>query len=95
MIYRAIVADSRDPAGKGRLRVLIPSLSGSAISDWIWPVVASGYVVVPESGDQVWVTFENGDSDVPVWLGQTKPDATVQSLLNRIEYLEQALQVPQ
>lgn len=72
MIYRAIVADSRDSSNNGRVRVMIPALSGSAVSDWIWPVISAGILAVPEAGDQVWVAFENGDRDVPVWLGATK-----------------------
>lgn len=77
MIYRAIVADSRDPAGKNRLRVMVPALSGQAISDWIWPVVRQG--VLPSAGEQVWILFENGDQDFPVWLG-TKSVLTTSDL---------------
>lgn len=76
MIYRAIVADNRDPADAGRLRVMIPALSGPAISDWVWPLVASGYAYIPAAGDQVWISFENGDKDFPVWLGTTQQSET-------------------
>lgn len=71
MIYRAIVADNRDPAQQGRLKVMIPATSGSSISDWIWPILSSWSLDLPNAGDQVWVAFENGDRDVPVWLGST------------------------
>jgi hypothetical protein len=72
VIYRAIVADNRDPAERGRIKVMIPSITGTAISEWVWPVVTGGYLFIPEPGEQVWVMFENGDQDVPVWLGKTK-----------------------
>jgi len=51
---------------------MIPAMSGNAITDWIWPIVSSGYIVVPDAGEQVWVTYENGDKDFPVWMGMTK-----------------------
>jgi phage baseplate assembly protein gpV len=74
VIYRAIVADVRDPAERGRIKVMIPSITGEAVSEWIWPVVPAGYWVLPEPAEQVWVMFENGDQDAPVWLGKTKQE---------------------
>lgn len=90
MIYRAIVADVRDPSDRGRIKVMIPALTGQSISEWIWPIVPNGYLVLPTPGDQVWVLFENGDRDVPVWIGgaHPKPEADV---LNRLADLEQRL----
>lgn len=72
MIYRAIVADNRDPNARGRLKVMIPAMSGNAITDWIWPVVSGGYLTLPAAGEQVWISYENGDKDFPLWLGMTK-----------------------
>lgn len=88
MIYRAVVRDSRDPSGKGRIKVSIPSQTGSAAGDWIWPVVSSGYIVTPKAGDQVWVVYENGDNEMPVWLGATKTTPTYDNLINRVKAIE-------
>ena len=68
MLDRAVVHDNRDPQGRGRLRVRIPNKTGTGVTGWIWPVVGSGYLVLPSPGDQVWVTYESGDEDFPVWL---------------------------
>lgn len=89
MICRAIVSSSKDPSNKGRIKVTIPSQSGSSISDWIWPCISGGYFVKPRAGDQVWVVFENGDTDTPVWLGATKEDPAYDDLLARIADLEE------
>lgn len=69
---------------------MIPALSGSAVGDWIWPVVSAGYLVTPSPGDQVWVAFENDDKDMPVWLGATR-SASEYDLLARIVALEEAV----
>lgn len=90
MIYRAIVADNRDPAQQGRLKVMIPALSGSAISDWIWPVIPVEPESAPDAGGQVWVMFENGDQDVPVWIGVP---STPSGLTDRLAVLEDILGV--
>lgn len=88
MIYRAIVRDSRDPSGKGRIKVSIPSQTGAGASDWIWPVLGAGYIVVPKAGDQVWVAYENGDNEVPVWLGATKTSANYANIVTRLKAVE-------
>lgn len=100
MIYRAIVVDNRDPRKAGRIKVRIPHLGGAGVTDWIWPVIASGFWVIPDPGDQVWVSFEAGDEEMPVWLGGIKPDVQytdpntginlkdVRNLLYRLIHLE-------
>jgi hypothetical protein len=70
MLERAVVHDNRDPKRLGRLRLQIPTKTGQGVTDWCWPVVASGFLVMPKPGEQVWVTYESGDSDYPVWLGK-------------------------
>lgn len=95
-VYRAIVRDNRDPGSLGRLKVSIPAISGDSPTDWIWPVVSGGYIVKPDPGDQVWVLFEAGDEDNPVWLGMTKVTKTgvndltkgYATLIQRVEALE-------
>lgn len=98
MIYRALVRDSRDPAKKGRIKVSIPQVLGDEVTDWIWPVINSGFLVIPKSGEQVWVAFEGGDRERPTWLGKTAvtgayktdggPVGRLDVLLDRIQKLE-------
>lgn len=95
-LYRALVTDSRDPENLGRVKVSIPAVTGDRPSEWIYPVVNSGYVVKPTAGDQVWVMFEAGDAENPVWLGKTKVTKTgitkqnkgYATLLDRLEQAE-------
>ena len=94
-LYRAFVTDSRDPDGIGRIKVTIPAITGDSPSDWIYPVINCGYIVKPTSGDQVWVLFEAGDTENPVWIGKTKVTKTGITDLTKgyatlIQRLEQA-----
>jgi hypothetical protein len=101
MLDRAVVYDTRDPLQRGRLRVRIPTKTGQHITGWIWPVVTSGYLVLPNPGDQVWVSYESGDEDFPVWLGKiqvtkaykqgTSNLGDLSALLKRVADLEKAV----
>jgi hypothetical protein len=69
-IYRAKVVDNVDPLMKRRLRVLIPEVRGD---DGVWAMAclpAGDRDAVPSVDDAVWVAFESGDPDQPVWLGR-------------------------
>jgi len=74
-IYRAQVVDNKDPENIGRVKVIIPSLSGTQVQLWARPVSAFGYSttcgshVVPDVGCYVYVMFENGDVRFPVYMG--------------------------
>lgn len=49
--YRAVVADSNDPKGLGRLRLRVPQVSGENITDWAWPVLGGVSQVKPVYGE--------------------------------------------
>jgi hypothetical protein len=72
--YRGTVVINIDPMGQGRLMVSVPDVLGLFLSSWALPCVpftgiASGFYVVPLIGSRVWVEFEQGDPDFPVWVG--------------------------
>jgi hypothetical protein len=67
--YRATVVDNNDPQGLGRIRVKCPKALGSAISSWAMSCFPPGFFSIPEVGELVFVEFEEGDIDMPVWTG--------------------------
>lgn len=69
-IYRAVVVDATDPTGAGRLLVQLPGITGAA-SMWAMPCYppAALPTAVPQAVSTVWVLFEEGDLERPVWLG--------------------------
>ncbi|MEU0519429.1 phage baseplate assembly protein V [Streptosporangium sp. NPDC006007] len=72
--YRGSVLENHDPLGRGRLLVSVPDVLGLLPSSWAMPCVPlaglqMGVFAVPPPGAGVWVEFEQGNPDHPVWVG--------------------------
>ncbi len=72
--YRGTVIDNVDPLQMGRLMVQVPDVSNILPSTWAMPCVPfagiqSGFFAVPPVGSGVWIEFEQGNSDYPIWTG--------------------------
>jgi uncharacterized protein involved in type VI secretion and phage assembly len=72
--YRGTVVNNVDPLQMGRVQVLVPDVSGVIPSTWAMPCVPvtgsqMGMWVVPQIGTGVWVEYEQGDFDRPIWSG--------------------------
>ena len=67
-IYRGVVVDAVDPLLRGRLLVQIPNLLAER-SAWAMPCFTPSAASTPAVGDGVWILFEAGDLESPVWLG--------------------------
>ena len=68
-LYRGVVVDANDPQMLHRLRVEVPAIVASGPA-WALPSLPPGGTVpAPTPGTVVWIAFEEGDVDRPVWLG--------------------------
>jgi uncharacterized protein involved in type VI secretion and phage assembly len=72
--YRATVLNNIDPLQIGRIQVTVPDVSNIIPSSWAMPCVPiagkqMGTYFVPQVGAGVWVEFEQGDPDYPIWVG--------------------------
>jgi Type VI secretion system/phage-baseplate injector OB domain len=72
--YRGAVSDNRDPLMIGRIRATVPDVFGDQDSGWAMPCApaggsGSGFFALPPTGSGVWIEFEHGDPDHPVWTG--------------------------
>jgi len=77
--YRAAVLNNADPQLQGRIQVQLGDRYGLFPSTWAMPAfpfagIASGVVALPAIGSSVWVEFEAGDPDYPIWSGSFWPD---------------------
>ena len=72
--YRGSVSDINDPLMVGRVRARVPDVFGEEESGWAMPCApfggsGVGFFALPTVGAGVWIEFEHGDPDYPVWSG--------------------------
>jgi hypothetical protein len=72
--YRGVVVDNVDPLEQGRLIVTVPAVLGGVMTAWAMPCVpyagsGVGFCMPPPIGAALWVEFEGGDPDYPIWTG--------------------------
>ena len=72
--YRGTVINNIDPLQIGRIQAIVPDVAGFFPSSWAMPCVPvaginMGMFTVPSIGAGVWVEFERGDPDFPIWVG--------------------------
>ena len=75
-LYRGTVMPLPDPEFRGRLLLTIPDVLAFIPSTWAEPCAPlsgppgpMGVYMVPPPGAGVWVMFEHGDVNKPVWIG--------------------------
>ncbi len=72
--YRGTVSDNQDPLMIGRIKARVPDVMGDQESGWAMPCApfggsGVGFFAIPASGAGVWIEFEHGDPDYPIWSG--------------------------
>jgi uncharacterized protein involved in type VI secretion and phage assembly len=72
--YRGVVTDNQDPNGLGRVRVKVQDVFGEKESGWALPCVpyagdGVGLYLIPPKDAFVWIEFEHGDPEYPIWTG--------------------------
>ena len=86
--HRGKVLNNLDPEGRGRLLVSVPEVYGTAGGNWALPCVpfagdGTGMLLLPAIHADVWVEFEQGDINHPIWAGcfwgQGKAPATLET----------------
>jgi uncharacterized protein involved in type VI secretion and phage assembly len=72
--YRGVVTDNRDPQELGRIKAKVQDVLGNNDSGWALPCTpyagnGVGLFLIPPTNASVWMEFEHGDPDYPVWTG--------------------------
>jgi uncharacterized protein involved in type VI secretion and phage assembly len=72
--FRGLVVNNIDPQQIGRIMVMVPDVSNVIPSSWAMPSlplagIQMGMQVIPPIGAGVWVEFEQGNPDYPIWSG--------------------------
>lgn len=84
-LYRGVCVDPTDTEGLGRVKVVVPQVTGPNAVMTAWPCKPApvGYAIIPfgvkapiiygtptvKAGQGVWVMYEGGHPDKPVWIG--------------------------
>jgi uncharacterized protein involved in type VI secretion and phage assembly len=73
--YRGFVKNNQDPKHLGRLTLQVPSVLGDEVTGWAMPCTPyggeqnQGFLCIPNVDAGVWVEFEEGDLEFPIWVG--------------------------
>lgn len=75
--YKGIVLNNIDPEFRGRLTLMVPDVLSLIPTTWAEACIPlagptgppMGFFIVPPIGTGVWVEFENGDPNHPIWVG--------------------------
>ena len=72
--YRGTVLNNVDPEQRGRIMVMVPDVSTLLPTTFALPCaptggIQMGFYAPPPIGSAVWIEFEKGDPDYPIWSG--------------------------
>jgi len=71
--YRGVVTSNEDPNNLGRIKAQVPAVSDSEMG-WATPSTpyagnGVGMFFIPPVGANVWIEYEGGDLELPIWSG--------------------------
>lgn len=72
--YRGQVATNLDPMMQGRIQIKCPAVLGDGQLSWAMPCMPMagsqmGFYALPIADSNIWVEFEGGDPNKPIWSG--------------------------
>jgi uncharacterized protein involved in type VI secretion and phage assembly len=72
--FRGVVSDNADPSNLGRIRAKVADVFAEDESGWAMPAVPYagqnvGLFLIPPTNASVWIEFEHGNPDYPIWTG--------------------------
>lgn len=67
--YSGEVVDNSDPDQSGRIKVKVVPVFGADLQVFARPCLPYGHFFVPPIGAKVWIEFEAGDANFPIWVG--------------------------
>jgi uncharacterized protein involved in type VI secretion and phage assembly len=72
--FRGVVTDINDPLMTMRIKAKVPDVFGDGVSGWAMPCAPFGgnqvgFFALPTVGAGVWIEFEHGNPNYPIWTG--------------------------
>jgi hypothetical protein len=80
--YRGLVTNNLDPNRMGRVQVSCSQVLELNVMAWAMPCVpfagaGEGFYMIPNIGSNVWVEFEGGNPERPIWTGGFWTEQTI------------------
>jgi uncharacterized protein involved in type VI secretion and phage assembly len=92
--YAGFVAKDSKPDARGRIKVVVPTIYGETTSVWAQPCLPWGHFTMPPPAAKIWVEFEAGDPDFPLWVGTYYPDGTAPAEAQAQPQTHRVIQMP-
>ncbi len=67
--YHGTVINNIDPMKMCRIQTMVPEVSDLCTTGWAMPCLRVGIFAVHVVGSSVWIEFEQGNPDYPIWTG--------------------------
>lgn len=67
--YSGEVTNNEDAHHMGCIMVKVPSIFGKEMEVKARPCLPYGHFFIPDKGTKVWIEFEGGNPDYPIWVG--------------------------
>ncbi len=67
--YRGTVVNNIDLEHRNRIQAIVPDVSSVIPTSWAEACMPPGHAYTPMIGAGVWIEFEQGDPDYPIWTG--------------------------
>ncbi len=67
--YRGTVVNNIDLERRNRIQAIVPDISSVIPTSWAEACMPPGHAYIPMIGAGVWIEFEQGDPDYPIWSG--------------------------
>ncbi|MGV6874228.1 phage baseplate assembly protein V [Pseudochelatococcus sp. B33] len=92
--YSGTVDAASEPDARGLIKVRVPSIFGVGGAVWARPCLPYGHFYLPPPGTHVWVEFEAGNPEYPIWVGVWYPEGSAPPETQETPQTERVIQTP-
>ncbi|MEO1221271.1 MAG: phage baseplate assembly protein V [Pseudomonadota bacterium] len=92
--YPGLVSEAPEPDVHGSILVKIPSIFGETAEVRARPCLPYGHFFIPPPEARIWVEFEAGNLDYPLWVGVWYPDGSAPEEVQEEPQTHRVIQTP-
>jgi hypothetical protein len=92
--YAGIVADDPAPDAQGTILVVVPGVINAVTPVRARPCLPFGHFFIPAPATRIWVEFEGGNTNYPLWVGVWYPQDTAPQEVRSQPQTHRVIQTP-